>query len=149
MKKLLICTLIAVAFIGLNGVISVNAQTENGDGFRFPLAEKIAERFNLNLEEVQKFFEETRQEARQEMQTRFAGRDGCELTEEQRQSLSAEREELMAKYGDMKNLSREEMQNRMQEMRSEMQAWAEENGIDSECAGGGFGKGFRPGFPDK
>jgi cobalamin biosynthesis Mg chelatase CobN len=149
MKKVLICTLIAVAFIGLNGVISVNAQTENGDGFRFPLAEKIAERFNLNLEEVQKFFEETRQEARQEMQTRFAERDGCELTEEQRQSLSAEREELMAKYGDMKNLSREEMQNRMQEMRSEMQAWAEENGIDSKCAGGGFGKGFRPGFPDK
>lgn len=149
MKKILICTLIAVAFIGLSGVIAVSAQTENGNGFRFPLAEKIAERFNLNLEEVQKVFEETRQEASQEMQTRFTERNRCELTEEQRQSLSAKREELMAKYDDMKDLSREEMRNRMQEMRSEMQAWAEENGIDSKCADGGFGKGFRPGSPDK
>jgi DNA anti-recombination protein RmuC len=149
MKNILTYTLIAVAFIGLSGIIAVNAQTENGNGFRFPLAEKIAERFNLNLEEVQKVFEETRQETGREMQNRFAEKNRCELTEEQRQSLSAKREELMTKYGDMKNLSREEMQNRMQEIRSEMQSWTEENGIDSKCADGGFGRGFKPGFLGK
>lgn len=154
MKKVLIGATMAVIALGLCAAVAVNAQFRSGDGSASPLVQKLVERFNLNAEEVQEVFEEAREEMRQETQARFEERIGDEanrigldsLTDEQKEALSAKREELRERVEAFKNLSAEERQTKMEELRGELEAWAEENGIDSEMLFGfGFGRGFKGG----
>ena len=154
MKKILTLSVITVAVLSLCGIVAVNAQTEGGNGPFSIIIQKLVERFNLNAEEVQEVFDEVRDEMRQEMQARFEERIGDKtpeftppeftpLTDEQKEALSAKREELQEKFEALKDLSQEERQAKMEELREEMEAWAEEQGIDLRFIGGIFGPGFR------
>ena len=132
-----------IAVLGLCGVAVVGAQTENGKGDYLPIIQKLADKFNLNIDEVKEFFEENRTERIQEKLTKSG------LTEEQIESLRAKKEELREEWGLLKDLSPEERRAKMQEIKEEMKSWAEENGIDSGALngfGGRFGKGFNKGF---
>lgn len=143
MKKILTYTAIAVAVLGLCGIATIGVQAEGIDENYPPIIQNLAERFNLNIDEVKGFFDENRGERMQERLVE-AG-----VTEEQIEALQAKKEELREECGSLKDLSREERWAKMQERREEMKDWAEENGIDLSVLGGfggrpgkGFGKGF-------
>ena len=143
MNKILTYTVMAVAVLGLCGIATISIQAEDIDENYPPIVQNLAERFNLNVDEVKGFFDQNRGERMQERLVE-AG-----VTEEQIEALQAKKEELREECGLLKDLSPEERWAKMQERREEMKGWAEENGIDLSVLGGlggrpgkGLGKGL-------
>lgn len=148
------------------GASQVSAQ-ETTDGYPSIVA-KIAERFNLNQDDVKAVFDEEKTEMMEEMKARNEERlaeavAAGEITEEQKQLILDKQAELHAKRqserADMQSLTEEErkaaMQAKRDEMdsrRTELETWAQENGIDMKylMMGGRRGHGFGgPGRFDK
>jgi len=143
MKKAFIGTLVlALCFIAVGTVFATESNF-------CPIAQRIAERFNLSESEVQEVFTEAREERRQEMEVRFEERlnelvNAGEITEEQKGLVLAKKVEMQEKREELKDLSWEERKEALKELRQEMREWTEENGIDLRGFGGeyrGFGKG--------
>ena len=145
MNKILTYTVITTAILGLCGAAVINAQAEGDNGTYPAIVQKLAERFNLNLDDVQQVFKDAGQERQQGMQARFEKKLGAGLTDEQKQAISAKQEEIRQKFEALKDLSLEERQAKMQDLREEMKAWAEQNGIDSKFIWG-FGRGCNRGL---
>ena len=118
-KKIIIpsLALTVLAGVGSHAVTTVYAQENNSV---HPMMQNIAQRFNLNEDEVANFFKEQREtrmeerKATREEQLNQAVSEG-KITEEQKNALLTKMEERKAQR---------------QTHREEMQAWAEENGID-------------------
>jgi hypothetical protein len=116
--KLIVPTLgvAALALVSAAGLKAVRAESDSSP----PFVQKLAERFGLNEDEVQSFFDEQRQERWQEMENLRSERlnqaveDGA-ITEEQKQALIDKWQEVQTE----KDQHREEMQN-----------WFQEQGID-------------------
>lgn len=131
-KKILISSL---ALIGLvtAGIVGVKTVRADDNSFYPPFIAKLAERFNLNQDELKNFFDEQHQERLQQMHKQHEQRlnqavtDGV-ITEEQKQAI-------LAKH--------EEMQNQQQQHHQEMQAWFETQGIDPEKLAPYVGFGMR------
>jgi polyhydroxyalkanoate synthesis regulator phasin len=138
-KKLAYLTLTLVA-VGILGFTVANAQADNG-GFHSALIQELVERFNLNEQEVQEVFDEFEAENKERMGESREPQEFANLTEEQKATLSEKMEEMKQKVEEIKGLSREERQEAMSQIKEEMEAWAEENGIDVPCFGGIFGRG--------
>lgn len=136
MKKFLIYTLSLSAIVGCLALGAVTVFAQNNDTYK-PIVQRIAEKFNLNPEEVNQVFEQERKEKHQNMQLHCEERlnqavaDG-KMTEEQKNEILAKHAEMEQKRAEFENLTSEQRQEKMQEMRQEM----EENGIDF----GMFGK---------
>ncbi len=136
------CVLLAVFGFGI-------AQARNGN---YPdLIDKLIERFNLDRQEVEQFFEEIHEERMEQAQVYFDGRldelvEQGKLTEEQKQLIIAKKEEMCQKMEQMKQLSPEERREAMEQHREEMKTWAEENGIELNYV---FGHNGFPGNFDK
>lgn len=133
-KKLLIPALFIgilalVATIGTQAISAYNADSHN------TMVQKIAERFNLKSEEVEEVFEEFREEKHQKKLAYLEGKldeaiaDGT-ITAEQKQIILAKKAEMFGKMEELKDLSPEERKEAMQELKLEMQTWAQENGIN-------------------
>ena len=152
MKKILIYSVTAIAVFGLCGISIASVKANTGSSDYPSIIQKLVERFNLNADDVKQVFDEMKQERQQGMQARFGERPAPqELTDEQKEALAAKQEELRGEYDVLKDLSPKEKQAKMEEIRGEMKAWAEENGIDFaalNCFGGRFDKGFGRGFVD-
>ena len=165
-NKKIIIPVIALSILlgaGAYGVGGAYA-SESDSNFRNSLIEKIAQKFNLNKDEVEKVFKEDREERRTQMEERFNQRlneavSNGELTEAQKSLILAKREELQkereAKITEKRNKgerpSKEEMETRHQEMKTQREAlekWASDNGIDLKylMGLGGFGRGEHKGF---
>ncbi|MFA5355172.1 MAG: hypothetical protein WC302_00315 [Candidatus Paceibacterota bacterium] len=138
MKKItyLIMTLVAV---GILGFTVANAQADNG-GFHSALIQELVERFNLNEQEVQEVFDEFEAENKEQMEERTS-QEFTNLTEEQKTAISEKMEEMKQKMEGIKDLSGEERQEAIDQIKEGMEAWAEENGIDAPCFRGMFGRG--------
>ena len=148
MRKILTCVIITVVAFSLLGMAAVSVQARGGDGFHSSIIQKLAERFNLNAEEVEKVFEEARDEIRQKMQARFEERAGGKmdkmfkftpLTDEQKEALSTKREELREKCEELKDFSSEERRAKMEELKEEMEDFP-------RCGFWGSHRGFGRGF---
>jgi hypothetical protein len=162
MKKFLASGLIAIAVLAVLATSFAYVQAEI-NGYP-PIVEKIAQKFNLDLNEVEDFFDQLQEERRDQMQARQEERlnalvEQGELTEEQKQALLEKKEEMKNLMEGLKDLSFEERRERMQELKQEMDQWLEDNGIERNLGlmgfggsgSGGFKKGFRgmgPGFGD-
>lgn len=102
---------------------------------RSTMIQKLSERFGLNQEEVETFFEEQRAQNQSQMQQRWEERlnqavaEG-KITEEQKQAIIAKREEHRQKMEGLQDLSPEERRVAMQEYQTEFRNWVEENGLD-------------------
>ena len=147
-SKVIISTLALGAIItaGAIGVRSVNA-----DDYSNPVIERLAERFELNEDEVQAVFDAVRDEKRVEMQVRFEEKLGelvsnGTLTEEQKQAFLNKKEEMRSEKGEYRDLSYEEKMELKESHNAEMQSWAEENGIDLSQIKAELGKGMGRGF---
>ena len=134
----------------LVGFLSVSYVSAQESGVYPSIVQKIAERFNLDEEDVKAVFDEERDEHHAEMQARWAERledlvnDG-KINAEQKQAILDKHEEMHNKMLEWKDLSHEERHQKMQELHEEFKNWADEQGIDLPLLGP-FGGGFRHGF---
>lgn len=124
--------------------------TGSGQSFS-PIVQRLVERFNLNEDEVGEVLEEFRGQHHWRIQERMEERlaqlvNSGELTETQKQAIldkhaemKAEHEELMTKWSSM---TEDERLAAHEAHKDQLEAWAEENGIDlSEILGSRFFKG--------
>lgn len=148
-----------VTAVGTTGVIGAgvaNAAT-NTDSSTDPmssLVSKIASKFNLNKDEVQRLFDEQRSarqtEREQEVKDELAQlvKDG-KLTQDQADKLTAKRTELKKEREAVRTSgsteTRDAMKTEMDTRRTQLETWAKENGIDTTYLrfvfGGSHGRG--------
>lgn len=136
-KKILIITSAVIGALLLISAAGVGARVvmaQNLDSYP-SIVQKLAQRFNLNPDEVEQVFDEERDERRQKVQDNFeeeldeAVKDG-KITEAQKNAILKKQAE---------------MQEEQEKLREELENWAEENSIDFEQIGLCGGRGFRGG----
>ncbi|HCU70569.1 MAG TPA: hypothetical protein DIC35_02300 [Candidatus Moranbacteria bacterium] len=166
--------LLAAMGAGIYGVSDAGAQVGENQA---SIIEKIAAKFNLSKDEVQKVFDEDRTERQKLMQENFEKKldeavSKGELTEDKKKLILAKKAELRKEaesrresmQQNRKNLNAmteqerkafmEERQAEMKKHREEMEAWAKENGIDVRYLMGPMGdragglRGMHKGFSD-
>jgi len=145
-KKHLIYVIPAMILGGalLAGATVVGAQSAEGN---YPsIVQKLADRFNLNLEDVKSVFAENRQEVQLQMEENFQNAldemvaDG-KITQEQEEAILEKREEMQGLKEELKDLEPEERQAKMHELRDEVKQWLEENNLNP-----GLIMGLKKGF---
>jgi hypothetical protein len=139
LNKKLIFPVIALAVLGFT-LLDVNlASADNSENYQKTIVQKIAEKFNLNQDEVQKVFDEVRSERQAEMEAEQQEQltqliSEGKITEEQKTLIENKQKELRenmeSEKDNFKNLTHEERRAQMEEKRSELETWANENGID-------------------
>ena len=140
---------LALAILSV-GMLATKVKAEEYSNYP-PIAQKIAERFNLNVGDVEDVFDEQRDERRADRYAYFTERlddlvEEGTLTEGQREELIEMHETKQDAMQELRGLEPEQRRSRMQEMHEEMKAWAEGEGIDLPIIGPmgeGFGKGFK------
>ncbi len=148
-QKIVISALVmAIAGVGLFTTAQAFAQ-ETGTSTS-SIVQKIADKFNLNKDEVQKVFDEEHAARHAEMEVKYteylsqAVTDG-KITEAQKELILAKRKELMAereaKMAAMKDKTEAERRAAMKSERAALQEWATQNNIDLQYLRGGMGKG--------
>ncbi len=127
----------AVGLASLGIVASVSADSSNSDN----LSSKIAQKFNLNQEEVQKVFDEHKGEMHQEHQAKISTKlddyvSSGKITANQKTLIINKLDEMHKQREDnkesLKNLTQEERKLKMEEKKTELESWAEQNGINIE-----------------
>lgn len=145
---------IALAGITGSGMVSAASDTSstgsaaNGSGGISSLVDKLASKFNLNKSEVQAVFDEDRSareaERQQQVEERLtqAVTDG-KITEEQKTKILAKLKEIKADMeanrDTMKDKTAEERKAEMDTKRTELETWANDNGIPVEYLRLGMG----------
>lgn len=139
-KKLLLAAVtVTVLGAGFFGISTVSAQTASSRSSS--IVQKIADRFGLNKDEVQKVFDEEHAARRTEMQAKMEERLNTLVTEgkitaEQKMLIQNKMKELQAERQankeKMKSLTPEQMKEEMESKKTELDAWAKENGIDPQ-----------------
>ncbi len=135
-KHAMIATLAAVAAAGTLGAGAVLAAEERSHPADTLIA-ALAERFNLNVDDVQTVFDEQRvhlegqwkQDHAEHMANLVA--EG-KLTQEQASAMTAHFEEQKAFKESLKDLSEEERRAAIEQHHEDMQAWIEENNIPED-----------------
>lgn len=140
-----------VGLTSLAGVSIASAETTTAPTSSDPmssLVQKIASKFNLNKDEVQKVFDEDKTARETQREEKIAKRlqglvDAGTITNTQKTAIEAKLKELKtareANRTEMKNLSDAERQSKMDEKKNELESWAKEQGIDLSKLKGIFG----------
>ena len=159
MNKKTMLTAAAVTVLGA-GILSASTafaqqSTTSGQDPMTSLVQKIADKFNLNEAEVQAVFDEAHQERSATMQADFEKQlsqyvtDG-KITEAQKKLILDKRAEMESQResnkDEFKNLSEDERKTHMETKKTELDAWAKENGIDLQYLMPQRGKGGGPGM---
>ncbi len=146
----------ATTTIGLSSLVGINAVSAKSENSN--LVDKIATKFNLNKNEVQKVFESERKEHEAEREALQEKRlqklvDTGTLTAKQKTAIEAKLKEVRAERGknhdEMENLTEDERKAKMEDHRAELEAWARDEGIDLSKLKGVFMPGGHrgPGGP--
>lgn len=156
MNKKIIFPVAALSILGI-GLLGINtASADDVSNPQTTLVQKIASKFGLNQNEVQKVFDEARNEHQTEMQKKHEERLNTlvsegKITETQKTLILNKHKEMKAKRGDNDawiKLTPEERRSQMGTKRTELEKWAKANGIDTQYLfegngmkghGGGFG----------
>lgn len=126
------------------------------------LVDKIASKFNLNKTEVQAVVDEQRTTMEAERESKRAEKlqalvDAGTITAAQKTAIEAKIKEMHtereSEKGSFKDLTDDQRKVKMEEKKTELEAWAKEQGIDlakldGVLMGGGHGRGG-PGGPEK
>jgi Spy/CpxP family protein refolding chaperone len=116
------------------GVSQVSAQSLNG---RSELVSMIAQKFNLDQNQVQQVFDQHKDQMHQKMQQKMEDRltqlvkDG-KLTEAQKQAVITKMAEEKNNFNpdSFKDLTPQQRKEKMDQHRTEMENWAKTQGID-------------------
>lgn len=155
LNKKTMATVAAVSVLGAGILTASTAFAQQSDSSTqnpmSSLVEKIATKFNLNKDEVQAVFDEAHEERHAQMKADFEEQLSTyvsegKITEEQKQLILKKREEMDAERKGNKdqfqNLSEDERRSQMEQKRADLEAWANENGIDLQYLMPRGGKGF-------
>lgn len=113
------------------------------------LIQRLVQKFGLKTADVQAVFDTVRSEQQTEMQQKMAERldtlvSEGKITQAQKELIIAKHTELQkqreADKDELRDLTPEERRAKMEARRSELEAWAKENGIDIQYVVA-FGKG--------
>lgn len=132
----------AISAAGLTGVQIASAATNSSSNDHMSnLVDALATKFNLNKSDVQSVFDEQRsqmeadREADLKKQVAQLVSDG-KLTQDQADKINAKRAELKAERDANRtadqNLSDDQRQAKMEERKTALDTWFEQNGIDSQ-----------------
>lgn len=147
-KKYLIYAILPITAFAVLGAAYAIADTVESNNPMSDLVNAIAERFNLNVSDVQSVFDEQRvkmeaqrEEQRVQMEERrqqeFTNRlnqavaDG-ELTQDQADEILTKRAELETRKTNIESMTPEERQTVMKEEMDSLKQWATDNGIPEE-----------------
>lgn len=134
-----VATIIGTASLAGATVLAHDGGASGNSNF----AQALAERFNLNQSDVESFLDDQHKEREAEREQRIASdikqlvTDG-KLTQDQADKLTAKRAELIKARqqardtNDGERPSRDDMRQRMQTERADLQQWASDNGIDQQ-----------------
>lgn len=124
--------------------LAANAQANDGN----TLVDKIAKKFNLNKDDVQKVFDENKAEHDAERQQKLekkldkAVSDG-KITSAQKDQIIAKLDEMKSFFDSLKDKSPAERRAALKTKRAELQKWAKDNNIPKGLLMPG---GLHPGF---
>ena len=151
-KKVLIAALVATALatVAIFGAGLVVAQTT---GDYPPIVKKLAEKFNLDIADVEKVFDEERGAHHEEMHAQCVERldkavEDSKLTKAQSAELQKILDKKKADHEKIEDLSPEEQREAMKAHKAELNKWAEDNDLNLKDILGhkpGHKKGWRGG----
>ena len=137
------------------GAVSAEATSSSADPMA-SLVDKLVAKFNLNKEEVESVFNESRAEMETQREKEQSERlqelvDEGTITAAQKTAIEAKvaelKEQREGNRESFKNLSDGERKSKMEEERSSLEAWAKEQGLDLSKLHGIFVGGRGPGGP--
>lgn len=143
MKKKIIIPLLAVAIVGIGafGISQVHAQSNGSPASG--LVSAIAQKFNLDQNQLQLFVASYRQQNRQvRLQTRLDRLvSQGKITQAQKQAILTEIASLKTKYNlnSLGTMTPQEKRQAFQNAHSEFKTWAQSQGINLPL----FGRGFK------
>jgi preprotein translocase subunit SecD len=120
--------------VGLASVTGVVSAHSNGQSPSGSLADKIAQRFNLDKNEVQKTIDEAKTDRSAKRQQTIEQRlekavtDG-KITAEQKDAILAKYQELRSYMDSIKDKPAAEQRQLMKQKQAEIQQWAKDNGL--------------------
>ncbi len=170
-KKYLVYAILPVMAFAIIGAVYANSSAAGFGNPMSNLVAAIAQRFNLNVSDVQQVFDEQRAqmaEQRAEQRTQMEARreqtftarisqavtDG-KLTQEQADKILAKKAEINTQKTNLEGKTKEELRAAMKAQMDSLKQWATDNNIPQEYLsflGFGMGKGYggpgfgRPGF---
>ena len=145
-KKIILSALVlTIVGAGILGTSRVYAQNTNG-GPMSALAQMIADKFNLNKNDVQTVFDQYRSDRQSQTQANFeqklsqAVTDG-KITEAQKQLILSKHKELQdsrdTSRSDIQNMTPEERKTIKETQKQALEDWAKQNNIDLKYFFGG------------
>lgn len=148
-KKIFISSVIMTGLLAVGAIGILPAYADDTPAYP-PVVQKLADRFGLDVDDVQEVFDEERAEHHAQMLQSFEEilsqevEDG-KITEEQKQLILDKHEEMQAKMEEFKDLSPEERREKMDAWHDELRTWAQENNIEMPFFKMRFGsqKGFK------
>jgi hypothetical protein len=100
-----------------------------------PFVERLAERFDLDEDEVMEFLEELKEERKAEMEARFEERldelvEEGEITSAQKEAILEKKEDMEAFKEGLGDMTVSDAREAFKELREEFKDWADENDIE-------------------
>lgn len=140
-KRLIIVPIVAVGLMTVLAFTLVDTANARGTASKNNLAEAIAQNFNLEQDKVaevmQNFHQQESEERQQKMQEQVAEQleiavQRGRLTEAQMYAILEKHDEMHERMSELheQDLSRDDLHELRMDIHDEMEAWAEENGID-------------------
>lgn len=138
-KRMLTASIIAAFGLAIMTSSAVFAQSETGDKGMNSIVQQIAHKFNLKESDVQAVFDEEHKVRTAEMHEKFETNltnlvSKGSITEEQKQKILAKKKELSANkpknLTKFKNMTPNQRKTEMEKQKTELEAWAKDNGID-------------------
>jgi len=140
-KKKMLFPVMALAVLA-GGLLTVTrASAQDSSKPHDVIVQKIADKFGLNKDEVQKVFDEEHAARQAEMEAKNSERleklvSEGKITAEQKTLILNKQKELREKHqanrGNFEGKTPEEMKTQMEAERTALEAWAKENGIATE-----------------
>jgi hypothetical protein len=138
-----------MAVAGTSSTALAKSQTGKFDD----VVQRLSDRFGVSEHEVQAVFDEVHAEHQSQMQTMFEEKlneqvSTGEITEAQKQAILDKKEELIAFHEGLNGLTPEDRKTAFEAHRTEMKAWAAQNGLEGTDFAfnfhyGQMGKGHR------
>lgn len=140
-KKIAIIASVAgvVGLASLAGIVTATSMTVSADTIkekveRTSLVDKIAERFNLNKDDVQKVVDETKTEHQARHQQKLEDRlakavENGKITETQKAAITAKYQELRQYQASIVDKPVKEQRQLMETKFDEVTTWARDNGL--------------------
>jgi hypothetical protein len=125
-----------VSFIGMACTDELKAAGDEEDEKDYPIiVEQLAEKLDLETEEVFEAFKDINKERKEELKKNFKHKldkavEEGNITKEQKEALAAEKKELSERLQQIKDLPPGERKEALKDIAGDLREWAEENDID-------------------